>query len=513
MAISIIDTPSKHVSAFNPVIFKLKSDIIPTNTQAQSYYFAKVNDDDGFAAFITQSAAGIEEGDFIEVLVTDKGIDYKNKNYKITKKTNGGAYKNLKTAMPFMGDSIGRIRKVYNNSFMVCVVETKKSNSSFIPDFTEIAQLKIKHDENKEFVFDLQEVLKSEINKISLNEPRYPNLIHNFSIDGIPKRFSVTIPFRISFFTFGEDRFGTNRLEGSTIFDGSDVFFAHNITRQYIEIQNLIEYTTFIPKSTTGMSNWLTNAFGLRSNNLAFEFPLKSPTQKEIGLNEFESVDFIQWQSFQLFVRILLIDKENELIEVLDSPPFIQDYIGRISIMTGTSHIAITPDTASYEIHLFDTGINRRITPILRYRVNRKCKKNKIRLHWLNPLGGIDSFTFVGHQEEGLEIEKNTFKKTIGFPNERNIRDFQLETFNTVAFETFTVNTGKITNFTAKWLKELFESSIVYIEKPMHEDIENMAKLFVPIYILTNSIIVSNTVDELQDISFDYRYAFDRVTF
>ena len=106
-----------------------------------------------------------------------------------------------------------------------------------------------------------------------------------------------------------------------------------------------------------------------------------------------------------------------------------------------------------------------------------------VRFHWLNRMGGIDSYTAKRNVTESIDISKETIKRkdnvrqwqrdvpyngTIGNFDDSiygNMYTFGRETLNIDANKNYTVYTDPLPIVEARWLEELFTSPNVWIEK------------------------------------------------
>jgi len=96
------------------------------------------------------------------------------------------------------------------------------------------------------------------------------------------------------------------------------------------------------------------------------------------------------------------------------------------------------------------------------------CDTRSLRLHWLNLLGGVDSYTF--NSEKDLQIKTNSDRAmkalnwVIGsqFPND--INDVGSFKYNSKASKAYQLSSRFLTNDEAFWLSELLVSPKVYAE-------------------------------------------------
>jgi len=91
-----------------------------------------------------------------------------------------------------------------------------------------------------------------------------------------------------------------------------------------------------------------------------------------------------------------------------------------------------------------------------------------VRLHFLNKLGGFDSFTFSRLNKRRSTNEKKTYRKALGTESGGNwgynIDDRRDTTYNVEASDVFTANSDWVTPAEMDWLEELVESPEVYYD-------------------------------------------------
>jgi len=164
-----------------------------------------------------------------------------------------------------------------------------------------------------------------------------------------------------------------------------------------------------------------------------------------------------------------------------------------------TARTPITADTDYYRIYLrgnYNTNVNNvwsaiRHTAVYFYRVKDYEPQGafeKVRFHWLNRAGGIDSYTANRNVVQGLQVSKNIIESAL--PDRRyhqsktqadgtahtsgSYYDSTMRGFNTYrggsevvslnASTSKSVYTEPLTYLESKWLEELFTSPNVWIE-------------------------------------------------
>ena len=126
-----------------------------------------------------------------------------------------------------------------------------------------------------------------------------------------------------------------------------------------------------------------------------------------------------------------------------------------------------------YTVQLYGTylGTPTPISELFTFNIDCDCSKynEKFRLHWLNPLGGFDAFTFNQRFDRTLNIKKSNYTKILGAVD--SVGAFTFETsqagkvnFNTISNELAKINSEWITEEECNWLFTAVKSSQVFWE-------------------------------------------------
>jgi hypothetical protein len=104
------------------------------------------------------------------------------------------------------------------------------------------------------------------------------------------------------------------------------------------------------------------------------------------------------------------------------------------------------------------------------FKLNQQCGKyTPVRLHWLNRLGGYDSFNFNYKSEVKTGVERASFVKQhhtfTGDSWEYNKASRGVTQFDTQTDKMLTVNTGYLTDEQSVWMEDMFASPVIYIER------------------------------------------------
>jgi hypothetical protein len=131
----------------------------------------------------------------------------------------------------------------------------------------------------------------------------------------------------------------------------------------------------------------------------------------------------------------------------------------------------------------------------------------KIRLAFVNTLGGIDYFTFNFKSVNTMNTEKTYFKRELDF--NYTVGDRQDFVLSQRATETYTISTDFLNDNTASWLKELIKSTEVYVITADGSDISNIVVTKLPILIMDSSFQVKTKLnDKSIAITLTYKTAY-----
>ena len=167
----------------------------------------------------------------------------------------------------------------------------------------------------------------------------------------------------------------------------------------------------------------------------------------------------------------------------------------------------ITASVASYTCQAFNNSVVA-VSELQTFKVNNVCTKfTSYRFHFLNRLGGFDSFSCIKRDKKIIGIERKTFKKLYGTQTstawsyatkERLINQTHVNLKDSI-----TVNSDWIDDNEAVWLEDLLHSPVVYMDDSTYG--------LVAVNIDTNSYEIVEAVDEkLFNISFTFNYSYER---
>jgi len=144
------------------------------------------------------------------------------------------------------------------------------------------------------------------------------------------------------------------------------------------------------------------------------------------------------------------------------------------ALMNGASQPIIAAGVASYDITIRTTAAGGAVRSEIRtYVVKEDCGRyKKYRLHFLNELGGFDSFSFNMIGREFIDSTRTEFKKTVGTTTATAFSysksDKENIELSTIYGERLALESDWVTEDEAAWLEELFHSPVVYLDDDTH---------------------------------------------
>jgi hypothetical protein len=133
------------------------------------------------------------------------------------------------------------------------------------------------------------------------------------------------------------------------------------------------------------------------------------------------------------------------------------------------------------------------------------CSKfDTIRLHWLNNLGGWDSYNFTKQSIKAMDIERKQFKKMQSINYSKSDR---LKTnYNTTITDKLQINSDWISDEMADWFQGLLTSPIVYLERG--------ADNFVSVNITNSEYLIQQYLNgrKIHNLQLDIEYSYNRYT-
>lgn len=179
---------------------------------------------------------------------------------------------------------------------------------------------------------------------------------------------------------------------------------------------------------------------------------------------------------------------------------------GDITISVGTLPI-MTSSVYAYTIKCIKFN-GSATTETRTYYTDANCDRfDHYKIHFLNKLGGYDSYTFTKKNRITSNIKRNEYKKNLGeltstTTYEHSKSQRAITQFDTVIEDSITVKSDYLSSGDIAWLEELVTSPDVYLEK---------GGSAIPINITNASFEMHNGQDKkLFNLSIDFKYSYKR---
>jgi hypothetical protein len=153
--------------------------------------------------------------------------------------------------------------------------------------------------------------------------------------------------------------------------------------------------------------------------------------------------------------------------------PINEDSDRFLRLACGTANIEahsagwIDSDVSYYTAQVLGTS-SATVSQVHRFDITDNCQFTTVRLHWLNKLGGWDSFNFTLKSSESVAITKQQYKKRYGSDSGASWSYSSHErgdvVFDASSKQRFKINSDWISEAESNWLLDLFDSPEVYLE-------------------------------------------------
>lgn len=154
---------------------------------------------------------------------------------------------------------------------------------------------------------------------------------------------------------------------------------------------------------------------------------------------------------------------------------------------------------ATFEITLADSSLAD-ISETVIVTIDDSCSSEALRLKWVNPLGGIDSYTFNAKKKEEIRFRSKTFEKVIedGYA----LKDRGQTVLSVTAYDGVDLFSDILTNTELQWIAELGLSNNVWIDDGS----------FIPMVVTSTKTKTIDTESKNFQAQFKLRKANDRIT-
>ena len=238
-----------------------------------------------------------------------------------------------------------------------------------------------------------------------------------------------------------------------------------------------------------------------RNKDVATIGYLSNSTTERINSNEER---FLYWfDPDRLVVTIRYIDSVNDItdesISLTAQEHLFSTRAGKYAqdVIINDGHIL----TNTYKVQLL--GVTNNVLATKTFNLDTECSQYPtVRLHWMNKLGGFDSFNFNKNTINAMEIERKQFKAPllIGY----NTQDRLKTNYNTTINDKISINSDWITETESELLEELATSPVIYLERS--------ATSFVAVNITNTSYEIKTflTDRKMFNVTFDIEYTYSR---
>lgn len=181
--------------------------------------------------------------------------------------------------------------------------------------------------------------------------------------------------------------------------------------------------------------------------------------------------------------------------------------IASSGIISGAQPI-ITGSVASYDV-TFTKQTGTAVTLPHTFVIDNKCTKNVVyRFHFLNQIGGFDSFSFIRGSTKSVDIKRSSYKKVTGAMTSATTYGYAKSdrgsvTYNTSLQDNIKVKSDWVDESTQNWLQELITSPEVYYDDPTHG--------LVAVQVVMSKFDIKQTAqDKLFNLEIEYEPAYNR---
>jgi hypothetical protein len=251
----------------------------------------------------------------------------------------------------------------------------------------------------------------------------------------------------------------------------------------------IFDFESFTPTAYAGKN--ITN-IGYLSNAAAIE-RIESNQEK-----------FLYWfDPTQLVTKIRYVDSAGDTEDVpitLTSKEYLfctrgGQYAQDVIINAGLDLVS------AYKVELLD--VSNVVLASRTFTLDTECSQYPtVRLHWMNKLGGFDSFNFNKNTIDTIEIERKQFKAPlpIGYSKQDRLKT----NYNTTINDRISINSDWISEAESLLLEELATSPVIYLERSVTD--------YVAVNITNSSYEIKKflTDRKMFNVTFDIEYSYSR---
>jgi len=152
-------------------------------------------------------------------------------------------------------------------------------------------------------------------------------------------------------------------------------------------------------------------------------------------------------------------------------------------------------------VTLEDTGAVT-LSEEIRFNFDESCNDNALRLKWVNPLGGIDAYTFNAERREELRFSSSTYERVIeqGYA----VKDRGDTILKTTGKDSIEIFSKALTKAELVWLSQIGLSNNVWIDEG--------SNVFVPVIVTSRKVKTLNSSNKIFQANFKLIKANERIT-
>lgn len=204
------------------------------------------------------------------------------------------------------------------------------------------------------------------------------------------------------------------------------------------------------------------------------QFLTQAPTTQYINDDQ-SAFLYLLDTSKDFVVRIQSFDASGSVINTTQktftsSREFNYLSVGTYDIVNSSaSGWTVAPATLLVGASYYIVSVNGGANQVIRYNINQRCSKyTPIRLHWLNRLGGIDSFNFSLKSQKNTDIDRRSYLQEHHDLSSNNwfytTKSRGQTDYHVGTTEKLTINTPFLTEEESIWMEDFASSPVVYQE-------------------------------------------------
>lgn len=206
-------------------------------------------------------------------------------------------------------------------------------------------------------------------------------------------------------------------------------------------------------------------------------------------------------QTVQLANGLTMSVPAARMLSVATAPQSLNNYVGAFA--AGSAPI-ITSSVATYTVQIFETTPTA-VTDLLSFTIDESCRYDTYRIHFLNKLGGFDSYNFRARSQESTEFQRKSYTRAENHFTGTGELSYQHENDGTTDYyiksrDKIKLRSEYLTEAEKNWLKELQGSPLIFLEFIDPSGTNN----FKPVKMLTNRWVKNTTsIDKLFKLELD----------